>query len=539
MGISKMMSGVDVLMGDNTIPGIRVPKEIREHIPRIMAECRDFGLDFFPTIVESLTYDEISEVAAYGGFPVRYPHWRFGMEYEELSKGYEYGQHRILEMVVNTNPCYIYCLDSNTQVDNITVIAHALGHNDFFKNNVYFSATNKNGMNKLANHGTRIRKYIATWGKEEVTAFIDNVMRIETLVNPFKAWDHKEYVDPVITDKREFFFPRRRELEPDRNYMEPWLNTKEDRDKEWKRIKNDEVKKRLDVFPKPDRDIFGYIKDHGKFEPWQQDIISMLYEETMQFVPQRMTKMLNEGWASYVDHEIMSRRGLVNLGQPTEDCGIIEYASRKTGVLGGKYSMNPYKLGFCLFRDIEERWDKGMFGSEWEDCKDAKERENWDKKLGLGKQKIFEVRKCYNDATALMEFFTQEFCDKYEFFEWKKFPNGEYKIVSRDADEIRRKLVKKYQNGGLPDIRLTDPNLLGRGFLCLQHYWSGDALHDSFARETLTSLWRLWGNVIVLGTKDKDGNEMVYVCEDKDPSLVLYMTRSDYEKQARKEIHKH
>jgi stage V sporulation protein R len=27
-------------------------------------------------------------IAAYGGFPTRYPHWRFGMEYEQLSKGY-------------------------------------------------------------------------------------------------------------------------------------------------------------------------------------------------------------------------------------------------------------------------------------------------------------------------------------------------------------------------------------------------------------------------------------------------------------------
>ncbi len=33
---------------------------------------------------------EMNEIAAYGGFPNRYPHWRFGMEYERLAKGYEY-----------------------------------------------------------------------------------------------------------------------------------------------------------------------------------------------------------------------------------------------------------------------------------------------------------------------------------------------------------------------------------------------------------------------------------------------------------------
>ena len=84
-----------------------------------------------------MTYDEISELASYGGFPVRFPHWKWGMEYEELSRGYEYSRHRISEMVINTSPCYIYCLDSNTLVDNVDVIAHAIGHNDFFKNNVF------------------------------------------------------------------------------------------------------------------------------------------------------------------------------------------------------------------------------------------------------------------------------------------------------------------------------------------------------------------------------------------------------------------
>jgi hypothetical protein len=35
-------------------------------------------------IFEMLSYDQMNEIAAYGGFPNRYPHWRFGMEYEQL-----------------------------------------------------------------------------------------------------------------------------------------------------------------------------------------------------------------------------------------------------------------------------------------------------------------------------------------------------------------------------------------------------------------------------------------------------------------------
>ena len=104
----KFMYGSSILQGSATTPGVSIPHELKVLIPDILKACTDFGLDFYPTVVQMLTYDEISEVAAYGGFPVRYPHWRWGMEYEELQRGYMYGMHRIYEMVLNTNPCYIY-----------------------------------------------------------------------------------------------------------------------------------------------------------------------------------------------------------------------------------------------------------------------------------------------------------------------------------------------------------------------------------------------------------------------------------------------
>ncbi len=50
--------------------------------------ARDYGLDFFPTIFELIDADQLNAIAARGGFPTRYPHWRFGMEFEQLNKGY-------------------------------------------------------------------------------------------------------------------------------------------------------------------------------------------------------------------------------------------------------------------------------------------------------------------------------------------------------------------------------------------------------------------------------------------------------------------
>ena len=525
--MSKFMHGSSLLLGNNTIPGVSIPGELEVLIPKILQECRDFGLDFYPTVVQMLTYDEMSEIASYGGFPVRYPHWKWGMEYEELQRGYEYGMHRIYELVINTSPCYLYCLNSNTLVDNITVIAHATGHNDFFKNNIFFAPTSQNMMNRLANNGTRIRRYMNRWGKEKVTEFIDHVLRLDTLVDPVNAWSKKEIKDPVIRDSRKYNHPKR--LKVEHGYMEPWVNTEKWISRQPEDIERRETAVELGLFMEPQRDILGYLRDYAPLRPWQADIVAMLYEEAMYFAPQRATKVLNEGWASTIDFEIMAKRGFVGLGQPTHDCGIIDYARHKTGVLGGKYSMNPYKLGFYLFMDIEERWNKGRFGADYENCQDMKEKENWDEGVGLGKDKMFEVRKYYDDVNAIMEFFTEEFCNKYEFFEWEKFPNGEYKIKSRDHKSIKSKLVRRHLNGGLPAIQLVDPNYQNKRRFLLQHQWDGRVLYLPYVKATLTSIYALWQSDILLATRNRDSEEIVYFCNGVNEEDVFVLTREECE----------
>ena len=939
MSYNKFMIGSPVLMGDNRVPGVSMPEDLKKLLPEIFRKVSEFGCDFPPTVVEMLTYDEISEIAAYGGFPVRYPHWKWGMEYEELQRGYMHGMHRIYEMVVNSCPVYLYCLDSNSLLDNVTVVAHALGHADFFKNNIYFSQTSQNMMNELANHGTRIRRYMSRWGKERVTEFIDYVLRIETLIDPAKAWVPKKYKDNIPRDSRKYRHPGRLKVEEGHDYMEDYLNTDEWIKKQHEDIEKVEAAEYLDLFVGSTKDIMGFIRDNAPLKPWESDIVSMLYEESMYFAPQRMTKTINEGhacvspetliatdkgiltakelvegkisclvsdgevnrkvsnwfifedrktvtvetkrgfkisgsdnhrimdsdgqWAhmsdirqglkikitgsdvwpdklvkldyrdeeridtkkikkilgsrcwkyhyyrmgaqteaqvgpevklskifdeqisrlgqtqtirrkkisiplevteelasflgymigdgyiseskrslgltsgdleqieeyerllnslfgleckrkldgsskngrwrvsasskslqeflknlgmktgksarektvpecilkspkrvvsafirsyfdcdgyggkvgvilstssekmgeqiqnillnygimssrkrakssdekkthiwqvricgshakkfmeqigfglkrkqdslaayvnnrlwftkekwidevvsvetdrgtvydltvdethryaaqgfvnhnSWVDYNIIAKQGLSGLGQEHESGGIIEYAKHKMGVLGGKYSMNPYRLGFNLLCDIEDRWDKGRFGTEWEECSDAKKKQDWDLRLGLGHDKVFEVRKLYNDVTLIMEFFTPEFCEKYEFFEWKKYPNGEYKIESRDPVKIKSKLVSRHMNGGLPDIRLMDCNHRGQGALFLQHMWSGRGLHDSYVAPVLEALRRLWKKDVYLATRSNFGEERVYRCRG-DNCLVDFLNREDYE----------
>jgi stage V sporulation protein R len=149
----------------------KLPTEIADIQNQMEERARMEGLDFFETIFEYVDYEELSMFAAYTGFPVRYPHWRFGAQFDELMKGYSYGLQKIYEMVINTDPCYAYLLNTNSIGDQKLVIAHVYGHCDFFKNNAWFSPTNRRMLDQMANHASRINRYIDRFGYETVEEF--------------------------------------------------------------------------------------------------------------------------------------------------------------------------------------------------------------------------------------------------------------------------------------------------------------------------------------------------------------------------------
>src|SRR5947207_14106708 len=89
------------------------PPELLAAKKQIREQARSYGLDFFPVIFEMCDYETMNQIAAYGGFPPRYPHWRFGSEYERLRQQRPYGLGRGYGMVINNDPCYAYLQRSN------------------------------------------------------------------------------------------------------------------------------------------------------------------------------------------------------------------------------------------------------------------------------------------------------------------------------------------------------------------------------------------------------------------------------------------
>lgn len=461
----------------------------------------EFGLDFHEVRFEVCDYDTINILAAQGGFPSRYPHWRFGMDYDQLSKGYAYGLQKIYEMVINTNPCYAYLLNANHLVDQKIVMAHVYGHADFFKNNAWFANTDRNMMAVMANHGTKIRRYMERYGQNRVEEFIDRVNSIENLIDVgtlFETTESRRQSEERMTVAREEIA---NQTDDRSSALKSFMRTKDRNQPGPVGPVEDEAANTRDKKVISPRDVMYYILDNAPLEEWEADILGILRDEAYYFLPQRLTKIMNEGWASYWHSHIMTTRAL-------KASEIIDYADHHAGVMAmSKQNINPYKIGIELYRDIEYRWNTGRFGKEYNECEDMNVKHNWNKDLGLGRQKIFDVRKTHNDVSFIDEFFTPEFCERQQLFTYKFNPRtGRNEIETRDFMDIKNKLLTQLSNFGSPVIEVESGNFQNRGELLLRHVHQGVDLDFGYASDTLRNLFALWKRPVNITSRQEEQN---------------------------------
>jgi stage V sporulation protein R len=469
-----------------------LPAHLHDIRKRIEEYARGYGLDFYDVIFEVLGFDEINMVAAYGGFPNRYPHWRFGMEYERLAKGYTYGLSKIYEMVVNNDPSYAYLLESNADVDQKLVMAHVFGHVDFFKNNFMFRHTNRKMMDQMANHATRVRRYQDKLGVDEVEAFVDACLSLENLVDYQSPYVKRRVERDGDEQERQIA----KGFKTEREYMEEYINPPEYLREQQRRLDAAE-EARAQRFPEhPERDVLLFLVENAPLKTWQHDVLSIVREEAYYFAPQGQTKIMNEGWAVLWHSRIMTEKALL----PEE---IIDYADHHSGTLATQPGqINPYKLGVELWRDVEDRWNKGRFGKEYDECDSFRARREWDRKLGLGRQKIFEVRKHCNDVTFIDEFLTPEFCVEQKLFTFGyNEKHQRWEVVEREFRKVKEKLLHMLTNFGQPSIVVENGNFENRGELLLAHKHDGVDLKLDYARDTLKNLQLLWGRPVNLVTR--------------------------------------
>ncbi|HEU0007515.1 MAG TPA: SpoVR family protein [Terriglobia bacterium] len=472
---------------------MNLPPDLESIRQEIEGYARDYGLDFYETFFEILDFKQLNEVASFMGFPNRYPHWRFGMEYERLSKSFAYGLHKIYEMVINNDPCYAYLLQCNNYVDQKIVMAHVYGHCDFFKNNFWFSKTNRKMMDEMANHATKVRKYIDKHGYAEVESFIDVCLSIDDLIDrhsPFIERRHRKPSSVLESGDDDQTVKKMKS----KDYMDEYINPERFLQDQQRKLDEDRLKKR--GFPEsPEKDVLLFLIENAPLENWQREICELIREESYYFAPQGQTKIMNEGWASYWHSTIMTRKAL-------RDSELIDYADHHSGTVATQPTrVNPYKLGLELFKDIEDRWNKGKFGKDYEECDNIKEKKDWDKNLGLGREKIFDVRRIYNDVTFVDTFLTEDFCREQKMFAYKFDPEqNAYVISGRDFKKVKQQLLFSLTNFGQPLIYVREANHENRGELYLEHRHEGIDLKMDYAKATLENIQKVWSRPVYLET---------------------------------------
>ena len=476
-------------------------EQVRDIQNGIEAHAIEMGFDFFPIVYEMCSHETISEVAAYGGFPSRYPHWSFGMEYERLAKGYGYGLQKIYEMVINTDPVYAYLLDVNQLVDQQLVIAHVCGHAHFFKHNYMFGPTNRKMLDEMANHAVRIRRYMAKYGVEAVENFIDCCLTIDDLID-LHAPFIKRHDEVQIAPDEEEVAPDETRLKTGHPYMRDYINPPDYLEAQREQKREEESAARR-FPPEPQKDVLQFLLHYAPLEAWQRDVLDIVREEAYYFAPQGQTKIMNEGCACWAHTRLMTKHILT----PDQ---VVDYADHHSGTVANHPGrINPYRLGLALLNDIERRWDRGQFGKEWEDCDDWKTRKHWNTDSGLGKEKVFEVWKHYNDVSFIDEFLTPEFVAEHMLFGYQWNDDIEvYEIATRDFKAVKEKMLSGLTNHGRPFIFVADGNYGNRGELLLWHRFEGQELKLDEATDVLRNVQTIWGRPVHLQTM-QDEEEIV------------------------------
>ncbi|NGM84969.1 SpoVR family protein [Paenibacillus sp. 7124] len=273
-------------------------EQLEQAAERLTELALENGLDFFPMRYQVCPAEVLYSIGAYG-MPTRFAHWSFGKAYQRMKTEYDHGLSKIYELVINSDPCYAFLLDSNTLLQNKLIVAHVLGHSDFFKNNAMFAGTDRQMVDRMAVFADRIEHFSHEYGADEVEAFLDAGIAIQEHVDPFVRFGRKE------------------------GFREADGGVK---------------------------DVIGFIAGNSRYlEEWQREILYMLRAEMLYFWPQMETKIMNEGWASYWHLKLVRELDL-------SDSEIVEFAKMNAGVIQPSPGrINPYYLGLMMLRHIEKK----------------------------------------------------------------------------------------------------------------------------------------------------------------------------------------
>jgi len=469
--------------------------------PQVKKIAQEFGLLTTDVLFEVVPAQRVLEGMSYM-FPTNFSHWTFGRDYEKNRTFYEHtGAGIPYEQVWNFEKPRAFIVETNPFALNVTILAHVYGHVDYFLRNRYLQQGRSYSdiAEEARNASKRFIEYEQRYGQREVEKTIDAGMSIMWHQNPDPFFEEQD--EDVV---REYL------VSIERAKLERFGDIKSEFKKPHTEDEIRKIEKNLERFssktpPEPTYDLLYYIikKSPKPLKPWQIDVLTVIRNQARCLAPNRRTKGLDEGWATYWHARIMRR--LFEDGFLTaKEHGV--FNNFHSGVTQeSKRSFNWYRIFSALFEDIKERWDKGRFGKEYDEEKSHHKLSNWNTSAGLGNQKIFEVAAFYSDRMAVEQFFTDEFIRGQQLYIWVGVPRDDgsidYVIGDDDPTSIREHIKGMMTSYGIPLITIDNGNHNGQDHLFMSHVWTGYELDPHYIKATIENIHYLWGEKIFLATK--------------------------------------
>ncbi|MBX4896717.1 SpoVR family protein [Rhizobium bangladeshense] len=467
----------------------------------------ELGLDVYPNQIEVITSEQMLDAYSSTGMPLFYRHWSFGKHFAHHETFYRRGMRDLAyEIVINSSPCISYLMEENTATMQTLVTAHAaFGHNHFFKNNYLFKLwTDAEGILDYLDFAKGyITRCEERYGETAVERTLDAAHAL--MSHGVHRYAGKTTIDLRQEEKRE----QERRAHEEQMFNDLWRTVPVGKAKKAGDIG---LEKRRAALGLPQDNILYFLeKSAPRLQPWQREILRIVRHVAQYFHPQRQTKVMNEGTATFVHYQIMNR--LHERGQ-ISDGNFLEFLKSHANVVfqpnydDRRFSgFNPYALGFAMMQDIERIVTKP-----------TEEDRAWFPDIagrGDAMGVLRDVWANYRDESFISQFLSPNLIRRLRLFHLYDDPEQtEGVLVSAIHNErgylrIRRQLSREYDIGWTdPAIDIVDVDLAGDRRLLLQHIVkNGCYLQESDTKLVLQHLADLWGYDVLL--QEIDGSNTV------------------------------
>lgn len=455
----------------------------------------DLGLDVYPNQVEIISSEQMLEAYCSIGMPLMYQHWSFGKRFVTEEQLYRKGyQGLAYEIVINSNPCINYLMEENTMTMQALVMAHAaFGHNHFFKNNeLFLQWTDAEGILDYLNFA---KGYIAKCEERHGIDAVEDILDAAHAIMDQGVFRYPRHPRPNLRAQMEQ--ERERQEHAERNFNDLWRTLPRQSGKSDAAAEGPDVSARKKKLRLPEENLLYFLEKNSPIlETWQRELLRIVRNIAQYFYPQRQTKVMNEGCATFVHYYIMNKlfdEGRITDGVLLETLHSHSNVVFQPGFDDPRYSgINPYALGFAMMQDIkricvepseeDRQWFPDIAGNgDWRGTL----RHAWAN---------------YRDESFIQQFLSPRLMREFRLFQLTDdSEESHYEIARIHNDDgyakLRKALMLSFDTGSVdPTIEVTDVDLRGDRQLVLQHkVRDAVPLDESQRKQVLAHVRRLWG----------------------------------------------